>query len=69
MEILWTVYIVGAALVIGGVLMLSLLLGMFTGEISVGMIAFGIFWGLIWPLTILWCGTYYGVIEPLRERR
>lgn len=69
MEILLTVYIVGAALVIGGALMLTLLLGMFTGEISVPIILAGVGWGLVWPISLLWSGTYFGVIEPLRDRR
>lgn len=69
MEILWTIYIVGASLVVGGALMLTLLAGMFTGTISVPVIVYGVLWGLAWPLVVPLTGAYYGVIEPLRDRR
>jgi hypothetical protein len=67
MEILFTIYIIGAAICVGGALMLTLLLGMFTGTISWPVIGAGILYGLAWPLTILW-GIIYSVYQAVRRK-
>ncbi len=67
MTILWTIYIVGASVAVGGALMLTLLLGMFTGTIAWKIIGAGVLWGLAWPLSVSW-GIVYSIYQAVRRK-
>ncbi len=67
MEILLTIYIVGASLAVGGAMMLTLLLGMFTGTVGWKILLAGVGWGLIWPLSVSW-GICYTIYQDVRRK-